>query len=154
MEPAAASSTPRGVAKAAAALWPAGDPGSRFIVLTGGEPLLQVDAELVDALHDQRFFVAVETNGTLPPPRNLDWVCVSPKAEAQLVIRRGDELKVVVPQEGLDLDALAALEFGVHSLQPMDGPRVKENTAWAIEACLRDPRWKLSLQTHKVIGIR
>ena len=143
-----------GLAEAAAAHWPAGDPGARFIVLTGGEPLLQVDVELVDALQHHRFFVAVETNGTIAPPRNLDWVCVSPKAGAQLVVRRGDELKVVVPQEGLDLEALAGLEFAVHSLQPMDGPRIRENTAWAVEACLRDPRWKLSLQTHKVIGIR
>ena len=143
-----------GLADAAACLWPAGDAAARFIVLTGGEPLLQVDAELVDALQDRGFYVAVETNGTIPPPRNLDWVCVSPKAGAELVVRRGDELKVVVPQEGLDLDALAELEFGVHSLQPMDGPRARENTAWAVQACLEDPRWKLSLQTHKVIGIR
>jgi 7-carboxy-7-deazaguanine synthase (Cx14CxxC type) len=143
-----------GLAEAAAALWPVSDSGERFVVLTGGEPLLQVDAELVDALQDRSFYVAVETNGTIPPPRNLDWVCVSPKAGADLVVRRGDELKVVVPQEGLDLETLARLEFGVHSLQPMDGPRLRENTAFAIEACLRDPRWKLSLQTHKVIGIR
>src|SRR5687768_9328979 len=143
-----------GLADAAAALWPAGDPGARFIVLTGGEPLLQVDIELVDALQDRRFYVAVETNGTIPPPRNLDWVCVSPKAGAPLVVQHGDELKVVVPQEGLDLGALAALDFNVHSLQPMNGPRLKENTAWAVEACLRDPRWKLSIQSHKVIGIR
>lgn len=143
-----------GLAEAAASLWPAGDAGARFIVLTGGEPLLQVDVELVDALQDRHFFVAVETNGTIAPPRNLDWVCVSPKAGAELVVRRGDEIKVVVPQEGLDLEALAGLEFGVRSLQPMDGPRLKQNTAWAVEACLRDPRWKLSLQAHKLIGIR
>jgi 7-carboxy-7-deazaguanine synthase len=143
-----------GLAEAAASLWPASDAGARFIVLTGGEPLLQADVELVDALQDRHFFVAVETNGTIVPPRNLDWVCVSPKAGAELVVRRGDEIKVVVPQEGLDLEALAGLEFGVRSLQPMDGPWLKQNTAWAVEACLRDPRWKLSLQTHKVIGIR
>jgi 7-carboxy-7-deazaguanine synthase (Cx14CxxC type) len=143
-----------GFAAAAAALWPAGDAGRRFVVLTGGEPLLQVDAVLIDALHDRGFYVAVETNGTIPPPRNLDWMCVSPKAGAPLAVARGDELKVVVPQEGLDLEALAALDFNVHSLQPMDGPHLRENTTWAVEACLRDPRWKLSLQTHKVIGIR
>jgi len=143
-----------GLADAAAALWPALDAGRRFIVLTGGEPLLQVDVELVDALQDRRFYVAVETNGTIAPPRNLDWLCVSPKAGAALTVRRGDELKVVVPQDGLDLDTLAGLDFGVRSLQPMDGPRLRENTAWAVEACLKDPRWKLSLQTHKVIGIR
>jgi 7-carboxy-7-deazaguanine synthase len=142
------------LADAAASLWPVADSGERFVVLTGGEPLLQVDVALIDALQDRGFYVAVETNGTIPPPRNLDWVCVSPKAGAVLVVRRGDELKVVVPQEGLDLEALAGMEFGVHSLQPMDGPRLKENTAWAVNACLRDPRWKLSLQTHKVIGIR
>ena len=142
------------VARAAAALWPASDPGARFVVLTGGEPLLQVDDALVEALHRERFYVAVETNGTISPPTSLDWVCVSPKAGAPLEVRAGDELKVVVPQEGLDLDALAGLDFSVHSLQPMDGPRVRENTAWAVDACLRDPRWKLSLQTHKVIGIR
>lgn len=144
----------QGLAAAAAALWPAQDPGRRFIVLTGGEPLLQADVELVDELQTRGFYVAVETNGTVPPPRNLDWVCVSPKAGAPLAVDRGDELKVVVPQEGLDLDALAALDFAVRSLQPMDGPRVRENTAWAVEACLRDPRWRLSLQTHKVLGIR
>ena len=143
-----------GLAEAAVSLWPAGDPGARFIVLTGGEPLLQVDVELVQALQDRRFYVAVETNGTIPPPRNVDWVCVSPKAGAPLVVQHGDELKVVVPQEGLDLDALATLDFNVHSLQPMDGPRLKENTALAVQACLRDPRWKLSIQSHKVIGIR
>lgn len=142
------------LADAAAALWPASDAGRRFIVLTGGEPLLQVDVELVEALQDRRFYVAVETNGTITPPRNLDWVCVSPKAGAPLAVRRGDELKVVVPQDGLDLDTLAGLDFGVRSLQPMDGPRLRENTAWAVEACLKDPRWKLSLQTHKVLGIR
>jgi len=142
-----------GLADAIAALWPANREG-RFVVLTGGEPLLQVDSGLIDALQDRGFYVAVETNGTIPPPRNLDWVCVSPKAGAELVVHRGDELKVVVPQEGLDLEALAALEFAVRSLQPMDGPRLRENTAWAVERCLQDPRWKLSLQTHKVIGIR
>lgn len=142
------------VARAAAALWPASDSGARFIVLTGGEPLLQVDSDLVDALHRERFYIAVETNGTILPPASLDWVCVSPKAGAPLKVRTGDELKVVVPQEGLDLGALAALDFGVHSLQPMDGPHARANIAWAVDACLKDPRWKLSLQTHKVIGIR
>jgi 7-carboxy-7-deazaguanine synthase (Cx14CxxC type) len=142
------------VARAAAALWPAGASGERFAVLTGGEPLLQVDAGLVDALHAARFFVAVETNGTIAPPPNLDWVCVSPKAGASLAVRAGHELKVVVPQDGLDLGELAMLDFGAHLLQPMDGPRLRENTQWAIDACLRDPRWKLSIQMHKVIGIR
>ena len=142
------------LARAAASFWPANARGARFIVLTGGEPLLQVDRELVEALQGQDFFVAVETNGTIPPPPNLDWVCVSPKAGASLVVRSGDELKVVVPQAGLDLELLAELEFGAHLLQPMDGPMLRENTRWAVDACLRDPRWKLSIQSHKVIGIR
>jgi 7-carboxy-7-deazaguanine synthase (Cx14CxxC type) len=142
------------LAAAVAAQWP-GAPGSRrLVVLTGGEPLLQVDAALVEALHAQGFEIAVETNGTLEAPPGLDWVCVSPKAGTDLRIRAGSELKVVVPQEGLDLDALAGLPFGQHLLQPMDGPLARENTEWAIRRCLADPRWRLSLQTHKIIGIR
>ena len=142
------------VAQAAAALWPRGSTGRRFIVLTGGEPLLQVDGPLIDALKAEGFYVAVETNGTIVPPRNLDWVCVSPKAGAPLEVRSGNELKVVVPQDGLDLEALAGLDFGAFLLQPMDGPLLRENTQWAIDTCLKDPRWKLSIQTHKVLGIR
>lgn len=142
------------LARAASRLWPSHATGARFIVLTGGEPLLQVDAPLVEALHRERFFVAIETNGTLAPPPGLDWICVSPKMGAPLRLTRGDELKVVVPQEGMDLEALAALDFPSRLLQPMDGPDLEENTRWAIEACLRDPRWRLSIQTHKVIGIR
>ena len=142
------------LAQAAASFWPARAEGARFIVLTGGEPLLQVDDALIAALQVQGFFVAVETNGTIPTPSRLDWVCVSPKAGAPLTVRSGNELKVVVPQPGLDLDDLARLDFGAHLLQPMDGPNLRENTRWAIDACLRDPRWKLSIQTHKLIGIR
>ncbi|TAL20877.1 MAG: 7-carboxy-7-deazaguanine synthase [Aquabacterium sp.] len=138
------------------AQWPQqAAPGVRpFCVLTGGEPLLQVDAALVDALHARGFEIAVETNGTVEPPPGLDWICVSPKAGATLVLKAGQELKVVVPQDGQDLDALAALPFTHHLLQPMDGPAVRENTAWAIARCMSDPRWRLSVQTHKVIGIR
>ena len=142
------------VARAAAALWPESDTGQRFTVLTGGEPLLQVDRELVEELKRARFFVAVETNGTIVPPSNLDWVCVSPKAGAPLEVLTGDELKVVVPQPGLDLERLATLDFGAHLLQPMDGPDIEANVQWALQACLRDPRWKLSLQVHKALGIR
>ena len=142
------------LADAVATRWPAAVAGGKFTVLTGGEPLLQVDAPLVAALQAHGFFVAVETNGTIAPPPNLDWVCVSPKAGAPLNVRHGDELKVVVPQPGLDLEALALLDFGAHLLQPMDGPDRDRNTKWAVEACLRDPRWKLSIQAHKVIGIR
>jgi len=134
--------------------WPASDRGRRLVVLTGGEPLLQVDAALVDALHAQGFEIAVETNGTVEPPPGLDWVCVSPKAGAPLKLRHGHELKVVVPQAGQDLDALAALAFDHLLLQPMDGPLLRENTQRAIATCLADPRWRLSVQTHKTIGIR
>jgi 7-carboxy-7-deazaguanine synthase (Cx14CxxC type) len=142
------------LADSAARLWPKGAMGQRFIVLTGGEPLLQVDAVLVEALHERRFYVAVETNGTIAPPTNLDWVCVSPKAGAALTVTAGNELKVVVPQAGMDLEAYAALDFPSRLLQPMDGPNLQENTQWAIETCLKDPRWRLSIQTHKILGIR
>ena len=141
------------LASAIAARWPAAAPG-RYAVLTGGEPLLQVDAPLIEALHHEGFEVAVETNGTVDAPAGLDWVCVSPKAGTPLRVRRGDELKVVVPQPGLDLDALAGLDFRHRLLQPMDGPLVRENTALAVRLCLEDPRWHLSLQTHKALGIR
>ena len=142
------------LAAAAARLWPGHATGDRFIVLTGGEPLLQVDAALVRALHERRFYVAVETNGTLPAPPGLDWICVSPKAGAALRLKAGNELKVVAPQDGMDLDALAALDFDSRLLQPMDGPNLKENLQWAVEACMKDPRWRLGIQMHKVIGIR
>ena len=142
------------LAAAVAAHWPATAGGRPLVVLTGGEPLLQVDTALVEALHARGFEIAVETNGTLDAPPGLDWICVSPKAGTELRIRAGSELKVVVPQEGLDLDALATLDFGRHLLQPMDGPLVRENTQWAIARCLQDPRWRLSVQTHKMVGIR
>ena len=133
--------------------WPAGAaPG--LVVLTGGEPLLQVDAALTGALHARGFTIAVETNGTLAPPAGLDWVCVSPKAGAPLLLTRGQELKVVVPQDGLDLAALAGLPFDHHFLQAMDGPLARRNTELATALCLADPRWRLSVQTHKVLGIR
>ncbi len=133
--------------------WPVTQ-GQGLCVLTGGEPLLQVDRALVDALHERGMRVAVETNGSLPAPPGIDWICVSPKAGAALVQRRGDEIKVVVPQPGLDLDELAQLDFGQRLLQPMDGPLLRDNTQWALRQCLRDPRWRLSLQTHKLLGIR
>jgi 7-carboxy-7-deazaguanine synthase len=142
------------LAEAAARYWPQGTAGERFIVLTGGEPLLQVDASLIEALHARRFYVAVETNGTVTPPPGLDWICVSPKAGTELRLTSGSELKVVVPQNDMNLDALAMLDFPSRLLQPMDGPNIRENTAWAIDACLNDPRWRLSIQTHKLLGIR
>ncbi len=142
------------LAAAIASRWPKAASSQRYVVLTGGEPLLQVDAALVAALHVEGFEIAVETNGTLEPPAGLDWVCVSPKAGAALNLTRGQELKVVVPQEGLDLEALARLPFENRLLQPMDGPDRAANTQLAIRLCLEDPRWNLSLQTHKVVGIR
>lgn len=143
------------LARAVASLWPAAhDPSRRFVVCTGGEPLLQVDAPLVEAFHAEGFDVAVETNGTRTPPAGLDWICVSPKARAPLVVTRGNELKLVYPQEGGEPERYETLDFQHFFLQPMDGPDVAENTRLALEYCLRHPRWRLSLQTHKLLGIR
>jgi 7-carboxy-7-deazaguanine synthase len=128
--------------------------GGRYVVLTGGEPLLQVDAALIDALHARGFEIGVETNGTILPPEGLDWICVSPKAGAELLLRRGHELKLVYPQENAMPDAFEGLAFERFSLQPMDGPEVAENTVRAIDYCLRHPQWRLSVQTHKTLGIR
>ena len=141
------------LADAVLAHWPGGT--SPFVVCTGGEPLLQLDDALVTALHARGFEVAVETNGTVAPaPAGIDWVCVSPKAGAPLRLLQGDELKVVVPQAGQDLDAFEKLGFRRFSLQAMDGPDVVENTRLAVEMCLRRPLWRLSVQTHKHLGIR
>ena len=137
-----------------AAHWPSDDRGRRFVVLTGGEPLLQVDASLIDALHAQGFEIAVETNGSVPAPPGIDWLCVSPKAGAPLLQRSGQELKVVVPQDGIDLGELDGLDFAQRRVQPMDGPDLAVNTDWAVRWCLAHPRWQLSLQTHKLLGIR
>lgn len=136
-----------------AALWPA-EATARFVVVTGGEPLLQLDSSLIAALHARGFEVAVETNGTLPPPAGIDWLCVSPKAGSPLVITAGDELKLVVPQPGLDPGDFARLRFRRFSLQPMDGPERARHTEWAIRYCLAHPSWQLSLQTHKWSGVR
>lgn len=142
------------LAVAITACWTGAPGGQRFVVFTGGEPLLQLDAALIQAVHDAAFEIAVETNGTIAAPAGVDWICVSPKAGAPLRQTSGQELKVVVPQPGLELDALAKLEFENRFLQPMDGPALADNTRWAIEYCLRDPRWRLSVQTHKMLGIR
>ncbi|HEY2134541.1 MAG TPA: 7-carboxy-7-deazaguanine synthase, partial [Xanthobacteraceae bacterium] len=136
-----------------ARLWGAEGAG-RYVVLTGGEPLLQVDDALIAALHGRAFEIGVETNGTLVPPDGIDWLCVSPKAGAPLVARSGDELKLVYPQPQAPPDGFAALAFRRFSLQPMDGPALAENTAQAVAYCLAHPQWRLSLQTHKVLGIR
>jgi len=145
--------SPAALADRIAASWPEGQ-GARFVVCTGGEPLLQLDPPLIAALQARGFAVAVETNGTVPPPPGLDWVCVSPKAGAPLLLERGDELKIVVPQPGLDPLAFAGLAFKRFSVQPMDGPDLARNTELAIAFCLAHPQWQLSLQTHKVTGIR
>lgn len=135
--------------------WPeAADASRKFVVCTGGEPLLQLDAPAIDALHARGFAIAIETNGTLAAPPGIDWICVSPKAGSPLRQTRGDELKVVYPQPLLDLAALAKLDFRHFFLQPMDGADYERNLRASIELCRRTPRWRLSLQTHKLIGIR
>lgn len=136
-----------------AAAWPRHVGGERFVVCTGGEPLLQLDPPLLDALHQRGFQVAIETNGTLPVPPGVDWVCVSPKAGAPLVATTGDELKLVYPQEGADPSAFTALPFPHRFLQPMDGPDRERNTRLAVEYCLTHPEWRLSLQSHKIAGL-
>ena len=125
----------------------------RFVVLTGGEPLLQVDPALIDALHERGFEIAVETNGTLAAPSGIDWICVSPKAGAAIRQGSGNELKLVYPQPALMPEAVAGLDFDSFWLQPMDGPDREANTAAAVAYCLDNPQWRLSLQTHKLIGI-
>jgi 7-carboxy-7-deazaguanine synthase len=133
------------------ALWGPGQ--HRLVVVTGGEPLLQLDAPLIDALHARGFQVAVETNGTLPAPAGLDWICVSPKAGTELVQRSGDELKLVWPQSGIDPDALASWDFRHLLIQPMDCADADAALAASIALVMKDPRWSLSLQTHKLLGL-
>ncbi len=146
--------TARDLAGKIAALWPAARASVRpFVVLTGGEPLLQVDSELVEALHREGCELAVETNGTCLPPHGIDWICVSPKAGAGLVLRSGQELKLIFPQEGLEPQEFAALDFTFFYLQPKDGPDRDRNTALSVEYCLKHPLWRLSLQKHKYLGI-
>lgn len=135
------------------ALWPASYAVSKYVVFTGGEPLLQLDAALISAMHAVGFEIAIETNGSLPVPDGVDWVCVSPKIGAPLVVRKGSELKVVIPQENQSLDDYEDLAFDHFFVQPMDGPQQEENTRLAIDVCKRNPKWKLSLQTHKLLQI-
>jgi 7-carboxy-7-deazaguanine synthase (Cx14CxxC type) len=130
-----------------------GAPGHPYVVFTGGEPLLQLDAALVAAVHARGCEIAIETNGTLEPPDGIDWICVSPKAKAAWRLRRGDELKLIFPQDGLAPDDLGDVVFRHFWLQPMDGPQRAANTDRAVRYCLDHPRWRLSLQTHKLIGI-
>ncbi len=144
--------TPDELAKAVAAKWPGG--GTPYVVCTGGEPLLQLDAAAVAALHKKGFEVGIETNGTQLPPPGLDWICVSPKANAELVLTYGNELKLIYPQAGAEPERYADLEFENFFLQPMDSPQREANIAAATQYCLAHPKWRLSLQTHKLIGIR
>jgi len=139
------------LAEVVAEKWPGGD--APYVVCTGGEPLLQIDQALIAALHAQGFEIGIETNGTIEPPRGIDWICVSPKAEAPLILQRGQELKLVYPQAGGEPERYAALAFEHFFLQPMDGPERDKNTREAAAYCLHHPQWRLSLQTHKLIGI-
>jgi len=146
--------TAQDLAEAITATWPSGRThGARFVVCTGGEPLLQLDRELIDALHVYEFEVAVETNGTVEAPAGIDWVCVSPKAGATLVQKSGDELKLVFPQANAQPPEFEGLAFRHFFLQPMDGPDRELNTELAVRYCMEHPMWRLSLQTHKLLGI-
>ena len=145
--------TAKTLAAAVAEKWPETPNGKRFVVCTGGEPLLQLDAPLIDALHAVDFEIAVETNGTIAAPAALDWVCVSPKANAEFIQRTGDELKLVFPQQGVEPEKFTALPFRNFFLQPMDGPARIANTELAVRYCKAHPQWRLSLQTHKILGI-
>lgn len=145
--------TPQALAAHIAQLWPTGQAGRPLVVCTGGEPLLQLDEPLIEALHAQGFEVAVETNGTQRAPAGLDWICVSPKAGAELVLQRGDELKLVFPQPGAMPEQFAGLDFGLFFLQPMDGLEQRRNSRLAVDYCLAHPQWRLSVQTHKTLGI-
>jgi 7-carboxy-7-deazaguanine synthase len=142
------------LARVCRAVWKGNSGTPPFVVLTGGEPMLQVDEPLIDALHAAGFEIAIETNGTLPVPRSIDWICVSPKAGAPLVQRSGDELKLVHPQAGLGPEDLGDLDFRHFLLQPMDGPAQDANTVSTVDYCLAHPKWRLSVQTHKLLGLR
>jgi 7-carboxy-7-deazaguanine synthase len=134
-------------------LWPASQPAQKYVVFTGGEPLLQLDKELIEAMHTLGFTVAIETNGTLPVPPGVDWVCVSPKMGSKLVVEKGNEIKVVIPQIQQNLGLYEHLDFENFFVQPMDGPLADFNTTLAINTCKQNPKWKLSLQIHKFLRI-
>lgn len=141
------------LADAIASKWPEGAGGAPMVVCTGGEPLLQLDKAAIDALHRRGFYVAVETNGTVAPPSGIDWLCVSPKIGSELIVESGHELKFVVPQDGVDPETFGNLDFETFRVQPMDGPEIVANTEFAVKYCLEHPRWQLSMQTHKYLGI-
>ncbi|MDX2142166.1 MAG: 7-carboxy-7-deazaguanine synthase [Rhodospirillaceae bacterium] len=141
------------LAQAISKTWRGNGGAQRFVVFTGGEPLLQLDAALIDAVHANAFTIAIETNGTLPVPPGVDWVCVSPKADADVVVTQGDELKLVYPQTRGEPERYRDLAFAHRFLQPMDGPAREANTKAAISYCMAHPEWRLSLQTHKLLGI-
>lgn len=145
--------TPTALAAHVAARWPMSGGGTRYVVCTGGEPTLQLDAALIEALHAEHFEIAIETNGTRSVPAGVDWICVSPKAHAPLVQTHGHELKLVYPQPTAPPERFADLDFPYLLLQPMDGPDREANTRAAVEYCLAHPRWSISLQTHKLLGI-
>ncbi len=134
-------------------LWPAAYPASKYVVFTGGEPTLQLDQALIEGVHAAGFEAAIETNGTLPVPAGVDWICVSPKMGSTLQVRAGSELKVVIPQAGQNLSEYETLTFRHFFVQPMDGPELERNTKLAIDVCKQNPKWKLSLQTHKLLQI-
>jgi len=144
---------PSELAKRVAAHWPSGQAINRLVVCTGGEPLLQLDEPLIEAFHRESFEVAVETNGTCTPPKGIDWLCVSPKGVAPLIATHGDELKLVYPQVDAHPESFADLDFKMFFLQPMDGAEQKINMQKAVRYCMANPKWRLSVQTHKVLGI-
>lgn len=146
--------TPDDLADSIARAWRGDSDEPRLVVCTGGEPLLQVDEPFIDSLHERGFIVAIETNGTRPAPAAIDWICVSPKAGVELIQRSGNELKLVYPQTGARPEEFESLAFEHFFLQPMDGLRGDENTHLAIEYCMSHPRWRLSVQTHKILGLR
>lgn len=145
--------SPEELAATINALWPETYTASKYVVFTGGEPLLQLDTPLIDAMHAVGFTIAIETNGTLPVPDGVDWICVSPKMGSELVVKKGSEIKVVIPQTNQDLSVYEQLDFENFFVQAMDGPLAEFNTKLAIETCKRNPKWKLSLQTHKLLQI-
>jgi 7-carboxy-7-deazaguanine synthase (Cx14CxxC type) len=141
------------LAKTIDSLWPARYTASKFVVFTGGEPLLQLDKDLIDSMHAIGFTIAIESNGTIDVPAGVDWVCISPKVGSELKVHKGNELKVVIPQEGQQIADYEGMDFEHFYLQPMDGPDAARNTRMAIELCKANPKWKLSIQTHKLLQI-